>query len=254
MVLISNSPRPVARRDRRSSTRWACRARPGSAIVTSGDATRVLLAERAPGPAWAIGPERDAPLYEGLGLEFAEPEDAAFISCTGPFDDEIETPEDYRERLDACAARAASSMICANPDQRRAARRPADLLRRRAGRALREPGRPVIMAGKPYRADLRAGAGRGGGAARARRSTARRVLCIGDGLPTDVRGRQRPGPGLPVHRQRHPRRRRHRRRTAAATPRAVAGLLRQRRRLHAALRHAPTWSGERHAGDRAGSR
>src|SRR5262249_17961995 len=37
-------------------------------VVTSGDVTRALLAERAPGPVYKLGPERDWPLYEGLGL------------------------------------------------------------------------------------------------------------------------------------------------------------------------------------------
>jgi len=48
--------------------------------------------ERAPGPAWRIGPDRDNVLYEGLGLEFAGPSDAAFIACSGPVNDEVETP------------------------------------------------------------------------------------------------------------------------------------------------------------------
>ncbi len=54
-----------------------------SAFVSSGDATRILLSGRAPGPAcWVSGQDRDAPLYEGLELEFAGPDEAAFISCT----------------------------------------------------------------------------------------------------------------------------------------------------------------------------
>ena len=81
-----------------------------------GDATRAELAKRAPGPAWIVGPERDAPLYAGLGLErAASPEDAAFISVTGPVDDTVETPEDYRERFAVGAARDIE-LICANPD------------------------------------------------------------------------------------------------------------------------------------------
>ena len=42
-------------------------------------------------------------------------EDAAFISCTGLVDDEVETPEDYRAMLTSAAARGLE-MICANPD------------------------------------------------------------------------------------------------------------------------------------------
>ena len=103
VVLISNSPRPspevIAQLDGLGVPRAAY-----SAIVTSGEVTRRLLAARAPGPAYRIGPERDAPLYEGTGVAFAPLEAAAFISCTGPVDDDVETPEDYRALLTRAAA------------------------------------------------------------------------------------------------------------------------------------------------------
>ncbi|HKT54717.1 MAG TPA: TIGR01459 family HAD-type hydrolase, partial [Caulobacteraceae bacterium] len=115
VILISNAPRPNG--DVRPQLE-ALKVPPDiwSGFVTSGDATRALLAERAPGPAWAIGPARDAPLYHGLGLEFAGPDEAAFIACTGPEDDTKETPKDYRTRLET-AARRGLTMICANPDR-----------------------------------------------------------------------------------------------------------------------------------------
>lgn len=185
VVLISNSPRPSvhvhAQLDMLGVPRGAW-----TAFVSSGDATRVLLAERAPGPAWAIGPDRDWPLYEGLGLDFAAPNEAAFISCTGPVDDERETPEDYRERLAACAARGLE-MICANPDK--VVQRGDRLVY--CGGALADLyaglGGPVLMAGKPFApiyglALAEAEGLLGGPVDRAR------VLCIGDGVATDVRG------------------------------------------------------------------
>ena len=185
VVLISNSPRPspavIEQLDDLSVPRetW-------SALVTSGDATRALLAARAPGPAWTIGPERDGALYQGLGLGFAGPEDAAFISCTGPYDDDVETPEHYRERLAAAAARGLE-MICANPD----------IVVQRGDRLIycggalaqlyAQLGGPVAMAGKPHPAiyDLSvAEAERLTGGAVARE----RILCVGDGVVTDVKG------------------------------------------------------------------
>src|SRR5690606_13476535 len=70
VVLISNSPRPspdvVAQLDALGVPRSAWKA-----FVTSGDATRMELARRAPGPAWIIGPDRDFVLYEGLDLTSA---------------------------------------------------------------------------------------------------------------------------------------------------------------------------------------
>src|ERR1700761_9549566 len=76
VVLISNAPRPSSDvRPQLDALRVPHSA--WSAFVSSGDATRALLAERAPGPAWAIGPDRDWPLYAGLDLAFTGPEHAA---------------------------------------------------------------------------------------------------------------------------------------------------------------------------------
>jgi HAD superfamily hydrolase (TIGR01459 family) len=185
VILISNAPRRPAgvieQLDRIGVPRAAW-----SLVVTSGEATRALLAERAPGPAWKLGPERDDALYEGLSLGFTEPSLAAFISCTGPYDDENETPEDYRERFQATIANGAP-MICANPDI--VVQRGDKLVY--CGGALAQlyaalEGQ-VLMAGKPHRPiyDLAlAEAAQLSGAPVDRR----RVLCIGDGPATDLRG------------------------------------------------------------------
>jgi HAD superfamily hydrolase (TIGR01459 family) len=185
VILISNSPRPragvVAQLAALGVPREAI-----SEVVTSGDATRKLLSARAPGPAWKIGPDRDDALYEGLGLQFSDLENAAFISCTGPFDDEAETPEDYRERFGMAIERGLP-MVCANPDI--VVQRGDKLIY--CGGALAQlyealEGQ-VAMAGKPHAAiyDL--------ALAEAATLTGRpidraRVLCIGDGPRTDLRG------------------------------------------------------------------
>jgi HAD superfamily hydrolase (TIGR01459 family) len=188
VVLISNSPRP-AEAVRGQLAELNVPPAAWTSFITSGDATRALLAERSPGPAWRIGPERDDVLYEGMGLAFAGPADAAFISCSGPVDDDVETPEDYRADL-AVAAGRGLVMICANPD--RVVHRGEKLIY--CGGALADLysalGGQVIMAGKPYRAiyDLCL--------AEAERLLGRgdaRVLCVGDGVPTDVKGAQMAG-------------------------------------------------------------
>jgi HAD superfamily hydrolase (TIGR01459 family) len=185
VVLITNAPRPspsvMAQIDRLGVPRSAW-----SEIVTSGDATRALLSACAPGPVWKIGTPYEDSLYEGLALDFAEADEAALISVTGPYDDETETPEDYRARFQAPVERGLP-MVCANPDivvQR------GDKLIYCGGALARlyaEMGGQVLMAGKPYAAiyDL--------ALARAAEKLGRpldrsRVLCIGDGLPTDVKG------------------------------------------------------------------
>ncbi len=189
VVLISNSPRPssdvVAQLDRLGVPRDSWRA-----FVTSGDATRAELARRAPGPAWIIGPDRDWPLYDGLGLQTAEGAgDAAFISVTGPVDDETETPEDYRERLAAGAARGLE-LICANPD--RVVQRGDRLIY--CGGALADLyeslGGRVTMAGKPYGPIYELAVAEGQKLL-GRTVNRARVLCIGDGVVTDVLGADR---------------------------------------------------------------
>ena len=186
VVLISNSPRPgddvVLQLDALGVPREAW-----TSVVTSGDATREELRARAPGPAWALGPMRDAPLYDGTGIRFAEvPEEAAFVSCTGLFDDDVETPDDFRERLRICVDRGLV-MVCANPDR----------IVQRGGKTIfcagaladvyLEFGGEVVMAGKPYapiyqRTYAEAARLLGRDVPRAR------LLAIGDGLRTDVEG------------------------------------------------------------------
>jgi HAD superfamily hydrolase (TIGR01459 family) len=185
VILISNAPRPcdpvIAQLDGLGVPREAW-----TRVVTSGDATRRLLAERAPGPAWAIGPDRDAPLYEGLNLAFSELDEARFISVTGPFDDENDEPADYRERFCTGIGRDLE-LICANPDI--VVQRGEKLVY--CGGALAQLyeslGGRVTMAGKPYPAIYELSLALAAEAL-GRPLDPARVLCIGDGLPTDVRG------------------------------------------------------------------
>lgn len=190
VILISNAPRPSSavhsQLDQLGVPREAW-----SAFISSGDATRILLSARAPGPAWAIGPDKDAALYEGLDLAFSGPEGAAFISCTGPYDDDVEGPDDYEARFKVALERRLQ-MICANPD---IVVQKGDRLIYCGGalaQRYEEMGGEVIMAGKPHapiydlclaEAQLILG----------RPLERSRVLCIGDGVATDARGANRQG-------------------------------------------------------------
>ncbi len=188
VVLISNSPRPasdvISQLDGLSVPRSSWKA-----FVTSGDATRAELAKRAPGPALAIGPARDATTYEGTGLDLADSaNDAAFVSVTGLIDDAVETPEDYRDLLTPAAQRGLE-MICANPDR---VVQKGDKLIYCAGALAdlyEDLGGKVTMAGKPFApiydlALIEAEKLLGQPVDRCR------VLCIGDGVITDVLGAQ----------------------------------------------------------------
>lgn len=185
VILISNAPRPhppvVEQMDSLGVPRetW-------TQLITSGDATRPLLAARAPARVWAVGPERVEVLYHDLDLTFGGPEDSDFVCVSGPYDDETEEPADYRERLMVCAERKLE-LICANPDI--VVQRGDKLIY--CGGALAQLyeslGGRSIMAGKPYQPiyDMALAAAEGHLGRPVDRS---RVLCIGDGLPTDVRG------------------------------------------------------------------
>ena len=183
VVLITNAPRPA------SGVIETLRALgvPDDAydrIITSGDVTRGLIAE-GPKKVFLLGPERDLPLLDGLDVENVGEAEAQSVVCTGFFDDETETPEDYTEMLKGFIARNVP-MICANPD----------LVVERGERIIpcagamaayyEQLGGEVRIAGKPhapiYEACLAA-------AKEVRGAFAMdRVLAIGDGMPTDVKG------------------------------------------------------------------
>jgi HAD superfamily hydrolase (TIGR01459 family) len=190
VILISNSPRPfegvAAQLDELGAPRQSW-----TAIVTSGDASRALLAERSPGPVYRIGPQRDDPLFEGLGLVFSDLESAAFIACSGLNDDEEETPDDYRAVLTRAAARGLPT-ICANPDIL-VQRGPRLIYCAGALAQLYEAlGGRVLTAGKPH-APIYAMARDAADLGLGRPADPRRVLVIGDGLVTDIVGANRQG-------------------------------------------------------------
>ncbi len=190
VILVSNSPRP-ALDVKRQLIELGVPEDAWSELVTSGDATRQLIADRGPGTVYTIGPDRDSALYDGFDLRFTNLGLARFIVCTGPREDEFETPEDYRKLLLEGVQRGLD-MICANPD--RVVQRGGRLVY--CGGALAELyaqlGGRVLMAGKPhdpiYNLSL----------SMARELMARvvhphEVLAIGDGLATDIAGANKRG-------------------------------------------------------------
>lgn len=185
VALVSNAPRPSADLSRQLA-RLGARDGPWDAIVTSGDAIRHALAARAPGPAFHIGPPGyDDSLFEGLGLDFAGPDQAAFAVCTGLVDDARETPEDYRDLLERLRARDLD-FVCANPD---IVVQHGDGLIWCAGALARDYealGGRAVVAGKPHRPVYDLAFERLGIAA----PDMRRVLAIGDGPETDIKGAQ----------------------------------------------------------------
>lgn len=184
VVMITNSPR-------RSSGVKAQLAEMGvrddafDDIVSSGDVTRALI-EESSGPVFHLGPDRDLPLYEGLAAERVDLDQATAIVCTGLFDDETETPEDYRTLLGEAAERHLP-FICANPDI--VVERGARLIwcAGALARLYDEMGGETRLAGKPHSPIYRVARERLAGLANGPVPDAS-ILAIGDGMPTDVAG------------------------------------------------------------------
>jgi HAD superfamily hydrolase (TIGR01459 family) len=185
VVLLSNAPRPFTSVVPHMASLGVP---PGAydAGVTSGDVTRDMLAAWQGRPLLHVGPDRDHALFDGLDIRPAPAATAEVLLCSGLYDDERETPADYAGLLGALAGRGVP-MICANPDivvER------GDKLIYCAG-ALAESyaakGGAVSYAGKPhlpvYERVLAEIA-----RLRGRRVETSRVLCIGDGIETDLKG------------------------------------------------------------------
>jgi HAD superfamily hydrolase (TIGR01459 family) len=185
VILITNAPRPkadvVEMLDRFGVPRESY-----DDVITSGDTARSLLAERPGVRLYHLGPDRDLPIYFGLKVEFADKDDCELISCTGLFDDEKETPDDYLESFAAWQARGVP-MLCVNPD----------IVVERGDRLVwcagalaeryREQNGETIIVGKPYAPIYRVALDRLSALAGHPVDKAS-VLAIGDGIDTDIRG------------------------------------------------------------------
>ncbi len=185
VILLTNVPKPRGPIPDQLDALGVPRAA-WDAIVTSGDATRAELSSRAPGPMCRIGPrDFDRTLWDGLGLEEAPLDRARFIGISG-LNRYDETPADYAGMLREAKARDLE-MICANPD---IVVRVGERLIWCAGAIARDYeaiGGRVIMAGKPY-APIYDLAFQELEAFAQRKFPKGRVLCIGDGVPTDIAG------------------------------------------------------------------
>ncbi|MEQ1715202.1 MAG: TIGR01459 family HAD-type hydrolase [Hyphomicrobium sp.] len=185
VILVSNSPRPREGVARQLESVGVARDA-YDAILTSGDVSRTLIAAYQGRTVFHLGPARDLPVYEGLGVTLGNASDAAAAVCTGLYDDETETPDDYADLLAACQARNLE-MICVNPD----------LTADRAGRiifcagslaaAYEALGGKVRYAGKPHK-PIYDEAFRMAAALLKRDVPKSRVLAIGDGVKTDIGG------------------------------------------------------------------
>jgi HAD superfamily hydrolase (TIGR01459 family) len=185
VILITNAPRP-ADSVQRQLRKLRIADETYDAIVSSGDLTRHFVADHPGQKMFWIGPERDYSIYRGLDAALAPLEQADYIVCTGLFDDETESAENYRAMLLQARERKLT-LVCANPDivvER------GDRLIYCAGAIAElylELGGEVIFYGKPHRPiyerAIALAAERSGHAVQLSR-----VLAIGDSVRTDLAG------------------------------------------------------------------
>jgi HAD superfamily hydrolase (TIGR01459 family) len=199
VVLVTNAPRPVAgvrvRLDEMGLSRDAY-----DAIATSGDAAQEAMLRGAVGRrVWHLGPpEKDEGFFHDLP-EWAASEapitrvgfdEAEGIVCTGPIDELTETPEDYRGRLLSAKVRGLK-LLCANPDlvvdygetRIYCAGAIAQLYDQMGGESLYygKPHPPIYDLARRHADAL------------GLKFSEDRILAIGDGIHTDVRGGQAEG-------------------------------------------------------------
>lgn len=190
VMLLSNAPRPFVNVvPHMTSLGVDPQAYDGG--VTSGDATRDMIADWQGKRLLHIGPDRDRPLFEGYDVELSKAEAADAIICSGLTDDSKETPADYADLL-AGLARRRIPMICANPDI--LVERGEEIIYCAGALAAdyEKLGGPVTYAGKPH-APIYDRTMREIARIKGREVPREKIICIGDGLETDLLGAYKAG-------------------------------------------------------------
>jgi len=185
VILVTNAPR-ISQDVVRQLNHLRIPPQSYDRVVTSGDVTQTLVKDHAKGKIYYLGPDRDLSLFEGQRVKDVPLAEAHAVLCTGLVNDDVETPDDYGDLLSRMKE-LNLPMICANPDK---IVRKGDRLLYCAG-SLAEKysgmGGTVLMAGKPYEPiyDL---ALQTAGTIAGREIEKSKVLAIGDGPETDIKG------------------------------------------------------------------
>lgn len=186
VILMTNAPRPAFSVERHLE-RLGCPLDVRDGVVSSGDAALASVNAGDWGRrVFHIGADKDEAFFEVAQVERVALEEAESVLVTGLVDDLTETPDDYAPLLAAAQARALR-MLSANPDVH------VDVGERRiwcAGgiaQAYEALGGETAAYGKPHAPIYAMG--------RAMVDSLRgapvpdaRILCVGDGIHTDVAG------------------------------------------------------------------
>lgn len=192
VVLLTNAPRPKPS-VMRQIERLGVPADAWDEIVTSGDAAQYALVNGAVGrKVWHVGPPKDLTFFSEMApdlpvadIELVPLTEAEGIVATDLFDNLHEQPDEYYGRL-LMAREAGLPMLCANPDLM------VDYGDKRVwcagalAKMYEEMGGTALYFGKPHPPiyDL----ARRRLAAAGREVSEDRILCLGDGIGTDVAG------------------------------------------------------------------
>ncbi|MEM7544259.1 MAG: TIGR01459 family HAD-type hydrolase [Pseudomonadota bacterium] len=187
VILLTNAPRPeasvAAQLDRMQAPTDAW-----DAIASSGGAARAAVQRGDWGKrVYHIGdPDRDEGFFEDTDIERVALDEAETIVCTGLRNDRTETLADYEDELTEGAIRRLR-FLCANPDlvvdvgtERRLCAGSLAQLYRDKGGEVTEYGKPHAQIYDYARSVLTGVAGR--------EIADNRILCIGDGIITDIKG------------------------------------------------------------------
>jgi HAD superfamily hydrolase (TIGR01459 family) len=185
VILITNAPR-LSKDIYPQLARLGVPPESFDSIITSGDVTAQLIAKQPDAPLFHFGPERDNSILEGLTNPIVDHSDAKLCLLTGPLDDRIETTDIYHDLLEQMHENAVE-MICANPDLVVRSGNRMVICAGSIAQRYAHLGGKVSFAGKPepaiYEEALRRAASLTG-----RDIPKSRLLAIGDGLATDIKG------------------------------------------------------------------
>lgn len=187
VLLLSNVPRRVAP-VREMLARMDIGESLYDAILSSGESAWRALTRRSDPEHAALGriglhlgPARDVTIFdEGAAERSNDPGRADFVLCTGPKED-LAPLEAHDAILAACAARGLP-MLCANPDLWVMRGEQRLICAGLIAQSYAERGGTVLYHGKPYPAVY------GGALDLLGQPSPARVLCVGDGLLTDIAG------------------------------------------------------------------
>jgi HAD superfamily hydrolase (TIGR01459 family) len=193
VILLTNAPRPVVDVEsmlQRVGVPPECYdAILSSGVLARDDVEKRIAVAGRTLKVYHLGPDRDGGVLDGLDIERVDVAAAEVVLCTGLYDDDTETADDYAGLFREMRGRDLI-MLCANPDivvQR------GDKLIWCAGalaEAYEKVGGKVMYYGKPhppiYDASLAV-------ATNLARRDIRRPLAIGDGADTDIKGANRAG-------------------------------------------------------------